>query len=99
MHFSEPGPSKDFHKSWGKNDDGLLSDGKKMMTNDRVSWKMASHSGFTFTHEFAILSSSSYSNKSGKGKSSYCVLIQIHSLENFSFRNKIITKKMEFDNK
>ena len=55
MHFSEPGPSKDFHKSWGKNDDGLLSDGKKMMTNDRVSWKMASHSGFTFTHEFAIL--------------------------------------------
>ena len=52
MHFSEPGPSKDFHKSWGKNDDGLLSDGKKMMTNDRVSWKMASHSGFTFTNEF-----------------------------------------------
>ena len=49
----ELGPSKTFHKSWGKNDDGLLSDGKKMMTNDRVSWKMASHSGFTFTHEFA----------------------------------------------
>ena len=78
MHFSEPGPSKDFHKSWGKNDDGLLSDGKKIMTNDRVSWKMASHSGFTFTHEFAILSDSSY-NRPGKGKNSYCVQIQIHS--------------------
>ena len=80
VHYSEPGPSKDFHKSWGKNDDGLLSDGKKIMTNDRVSWKMASHSGFTFTHEFAILSDSSY-NKPGKGKSSYCVQIQIHSSE------------------
>ena len=50
----ELGPSKTFHKSWGKNDDGLLSDGKKMMTNDRVSWKMASHSDFTFTHEFLL---------------------------------------------
>ena len=30
----ELGPSKTFHKSWGKNDDGLLSDGKKMMASD-----------------------------------------------------------------